>query len=159
MTTVFLLFLVGIVLVAVEILVPGGLLGLVGGLCLLAGVVASFTQFGTGGGVVATVLAFLIGAVTVYMEFVILPKSKLAKKFTMAETVNGRSQPAVADHAAVIGREVVAVTKLAPSGVVTLDGRRYEAYSQSGLTEAGARLKVVDTDNFRLVVTQIKETS
>jgi len=127
--------------------------------CLRAGVVASFTQFGAGGGAIATVLALLIGAATIYMEFVILPKSKLAKKFTMAETVNGRSQPEVADRAAVIGREVVAVTKLAPSGVVALDGRRYEAFSQSGLADVGARLKVVDTDNFRLVVTQIKETS
>jgi hypothetical protein len=40
-----------------------------------------------------------------------------------------------------------------------VDGRRYEAFSQSGLAEAGARLKVLETDNFRLIVTQIKETS
>jgi membrane-bound ClpP family serine protease len=159
MTAIILLFAIGIVLVAVEILVPGGLLGLVGGLCLLAGVVAAFNQFGASGGAIATALALAIGAVTIYAEFVILPKSRLAKKFTMSETVAGRSQPEVADRAAVIGREVVAVTKLAPSGVVTLDGRRYEAFSQSGLAEVGSRLKVVDTDTFRLIVTQIKETS
>jgi membrane-bound serine protease (ClpP class) len=159
MTAIILLFAIGIVLVAVEILVPGGLLGLVGGLCLLAGVVAAFTQFGGFGGTIATALALAIGAVTLYAEFVILPKTRLAKKFTMSETVAGRSQPEVADRAAVIGREVVAVTRLAPSGVVTLDGRRYEAFSQSGLAEAGSRLKVVETDTFRLIVTQIKETS
>ncbi len=159
MTAIILLFAIGIVLVAVEILVPGGLLGLVGGLCLLAGVVAAFNQFGGTGGAIATALALAIGIVTLYAEFVILPKTRLAKKFTMSETVAGRSQPEVADRAAVIGREVVAVTKLAPSGVVTLDGRRYEAFSQSGLAEAGSRLTVVDTDTFRLIVTQIKETS
>ncbi len=159
MTAIIVLFAIGIVLVAFEILVPGGLLGLVGGLCLLAGVVAAFNQFGASGGAIATALALAIGAVTIYAEFVILPKSRLAKKFTMSETVAGRSQPEVADRAAVIGREVVAVTKLAPSGVVTLDGRRYEAFSQSGLAEVGSRLKVVDTDTFRLIVTQIKETS
>lgn len=159
MTAIILLFAIGIVLVAVEILVPGGLLGLVGGLCLLAGVVAAFNQFGGTGGAIATALALAIGIVTLYAEFVILPKTRLAKKFTMSETVAGRSQPEVADRAAVIGREVVAVTKLAPSGVVTLDGRRYEAFSQSGLAEAGSRLKVVETDTFRLIVTQIKETS
>jgi membrane-bound ClpP family serine protease len=159
MTIVIILFVVGLLLVAVEIVVPGGLLGMVGGLCLLAGVVASFSEFGSVGGTVATALALLIGAVTVYLEFVILPKTKLARKFTMAETVAGRSQPEVADRAAVLGREAVAVTRLAPSGIVTVDGRRYEAFSQSGLAEAGARLKVLETDNFRLIVTQIKETS
>ncbi len=159
MTAITVLFAIGIVLVAFEILVPGGLLGLVGGLCLLAGVVAAFNQFGATGGAIASALALLIGAVTIYAEFVILPKTRLAKKFTMSETVAGRSQPEVADRTAVIGREVVAVTKLAPSGVVTLDGRRYEAFSQSGLAEVGSRLKVVDTDTFRLIVTQIKETS
>ncbi len=159
MTAIIVLFAIGIVLVAFEILVPGGLLGLVGGLCLLAGVVAAFNQFGASGGAIATGLALFIGAFTIYAEFVILPKTRLAKKFTMSETVAGRSQPEVADRAAVIGREVVAVTKLAPSGVVTLDGRRYEAFSQSGLAEVGSRLRVVDTDTFRLIVTQIKETS
>lgn len=159
MTAIIVLFAIGIVLVAVEILVPGGLLGLVGGLCLLAGVVAAFNQFGAFGGAIATGLALFIGAATIYAEFVVLPKTRLAKKFTMSETVAGRSQPEVADRAAVIGREVVAVTKLAPSGVVTLDGRRYEAFSQSGLAEVGCRLKVVDADTFRLIVTQIKETS
>jgi len=159
MTAIILLFAIGIVLVAIEILVPGGLLGLVGGLCLLAGVVAAFNQFGASGGAIATALALCIGAVTVYAEFVILPKTRIAKKFTMSETVAGRSQPELADRAAVVGREVVAVTRLAPSGVVTLDGRRFEAFSQSGLAEAGSRLRVVDTDTFRLIVTQIKETS
>jgi membrane-bound ClpP family serine protease len=159
MTAIILLFAIGIALVAVEILVPGGLLGLVGGLCLLAGVVAAFSQFGGTGGAIATALALCIGAATIYAEFVVLPKTRLAKKFTMSETVAGRSQPEVADRTAVIGREVVAVTRLAPSGVVTLDGRRYEAFNQSGLAEAGSRLKVVDADTFRLIVTLIKETS
>ncbi len=159
MTAILVLFAVGILLVAVEIVVPGGLLGLVGGLCLLAGVAASFHQFGSTGGFVATAVAIVIGAVTLYLEFAILPKTAIARKFTMAETVAGRSQPELADRDAVIGATGVAVTRLAPSGIVEVAGKRYEAFSQSGLAEAGGRVKVVDVDNFRIVVTQIKETS
>jgi membrane-bound serine protease (ClpP class) len=77
----------------------------------------------------------------------------------MTETVSSQSQPAIADRAVVVGREAVAVTTLAPSGYVELDGRRYEAFCQSGMATAGARLRVVDVDTFRLVVNQIKETS
>jgi membrane-bound ClpP family serine protease len=158
MTAVLTLFIAGVILVAVELLVPSGLLGVLGGLCLVAGVVTAFVQLGTVGGSAATAIAFVIGAVTLYLEFVLLPKSRLARKFSMTDTVSGRSQPDVADRA-VIGREVVAVTTLAPSGFVDLDGKRYEAFSQSGHVAPGARLRIVELDNFRLVVTQIKESS
>lgn len=158
MTAVLTLFIAAVVLVAVELLVPGGLLGVLGGLCLLAGVATAFVQLGTVGGSVATAIALVIGAVTLYLEFVLLPKSRLARKFSMTETVAGRSQPEVAERA-VIGRDALAVTTLAPSGYVELDGRRYEAFCQSGHVAAGVRLRVVDLDNFRLVVTQIKESS
>lgn len=159
MITVITLFVVGIVLVAVEILVPGGLLGTLAGLFLLGGVATAFVQFGAAGGTLATAVALLIAIGLLYFEFVVLPRTKLAKKFSMTETVAGRSQPEVAERAAVIGREAVAATTLAPSGYVEVDGRRYEAFCQSGHVAPGVRLRVVDLDTFRLVVTQIKESS
>jgi len=156
-TPVIILFAAGVLLVAVEVLVPGAVLGVLGGLCLLGAVVASFLHFGGFGGTVATVVALAIGSITLYLEFVVLPRSRLAKKFSMTETVSSTSQPVVADRAAVVGREAVAVTTLAPGGYVELDGRRYEASCRSGLAAAGTVLRVVDVDTFRLVVTQIKE--
>lgn len=158
MTAVIILFVAGVLLVAVEVLVPGAILGILGGLCLLAGVITAFVQLGVVSGAVASGLALAIGALTIYLEFVVLPKSRLAKKFSMTETVSSQSQPAVADRAVVVGREAVAVTTLAPSGYVELDGRRYEAFCQSGLVETGVRLRIVDVDTFRLIVTQIKES-
>jgi len=155
MMTVIVLFVVGLVLVGVEVLVPGAILGILGGFCLVGGVVAAFVNFGTVGGAVAAVVALAIAAVTLYLEFVVLPKTRLAKKFSMTETVSSRSQPEVADRALVVGREVIAVTTLAPSGYVQLDGRRYEAFSQSGHAVEGTRLRVVEVDTFRLIVTQI----
>jgi membrane-bound serine protease (ClpP class) len=157
MTAVLLLFIAGVLLVAIEVVVPGAVMGVCGGLCLLAGAVTAFVQLGPVGGTIATGVAILIIALTLYLEFVLLPKTALAKKFSMTETVAGRSQPEVADRAAVLGREAVAVTMLAPSGYVELEGRRYEAFCRSGQAAIGARLRVVDLDTFRLVVTQIKE--
>ena len=158
MTLVVTLFAIGTLLVAVEIVVPGGILGVAGGLALAGGVVAAFVEFGSGGGAAATALALVLVSVTIYFEFVVLPKSRLARKFSMASTVTGRSQPEIADRA-VVDQEAVAVTTLAPSGYVELQGRRYEAFSQSGYAPAGSRMKIVDIDNFRVVVTQIKESS
>jgi membrane-bound serine protease (ClpP class) len=159
MTLVFVLFGIGIALMVVEVVIPGGLLGVLAGMALAGGVVAAFVEFGSIGGSVATGLALLIAAVTLYFEFVLLPKTRLARKFSMAETGSGRSQPEVAERDAVLNREALAVTTLAPSGYVELAGRRYEAFCRTGHAVAGSRMRIVDIDNFRLVVTQIKESS
>jgi membrane-bound ClpP family serine protease len=158
MSLVITLFVIGIVLVALEVVVPGAVLGIIGALALCGGVIASFVQFGASGGLAATGLALVIGGITLYLEFVYLPKSRLAKAFSMSTTVDGRSQPEIADAAAVVGREVVALTTLAPSGYVELDGRRYEAACQSGLASAGTRLRVVGVDTFRLIVNPTKSS-
>lgn len=158
MNAVILLFIVGILLVAIEILVPGGLLGILGGLSLLVGVIIAFARFGADVGLMASGLALLIGLITLYLEFVWLPKTRFIRALSMSETVKGRSQPEIADRTVIVGREAVAVTTLAPSGYVEVDGRRYEASCQSGLANAGARLRVVDVETFRLIVTQKKES-
>ncbi len=159
MMLVLVLFGIGIALMVVEVVIPGGLLGTLAGMTLAGGVVAAFLEFGSVGGSIATGLALLIAAVTLYFEFVLLPKTRLARKFSMAETNSGRSQPDVAERDSVLDREAVAVTTLAPSGYVELGGRRYEAFCRSGHAAAGSRMRIVDIDNFRLVVTQIKESS
>lgn len=159
MTLIITLFVLGIILIALEIVVPGAILGIAGGLLLLGGVVASFFEYGVSGGTWATLLALMLGGITIYLEFVYLPKSRLIKALSVSGTVTGSSRPEVADPAAVIGREAMAVTMLAPSGYVEVEGRRYEAASQSGLVQPGTRLRVVGVETFRLIVNPIKTSS
>ncbi len=157
MMAIALFFAAGVLLLALEVVVPGAILGIIGGIALLVGVVISFDQFGFGGGAVAFGAASALVAITLYLEFVLLPRSRLAKMFSMTATVDGQSQPALADRA-VVGRRVVAVTPLTPSGVVELEGRRYEAFARTGHTPAGAQLEVIDLDNFRLIVSKVSTT-
>lgn len=159
MSLIIALFALGIILIALEIVVPGAILGIAGGLLLLGGVIASFVQYGSSGGALATILAIVVGGITLYLEFVYLPKSRLIKAMSVSGTVTGSSRPEIADVAGVMGREVVAITTLAPTGYVELDGRRYEAASQSGLVQPGARLRVVGVETFRLLVNPIKTSS
>ncbi len=154
MTTILLLFGAGLILLALEVVVPGAILGIIGGIFMLIGVITAFSQYGFSGGTWAALAAIVIVGVALYLEFVLLPRSRLAKKFTMDTTVAGTSQPPIADRAAVIGGQAVAVTALAPSGYVEFAGRRYEAYCRSGLVNAGERLDIVDLDNFRLIVSK-----
>ena len=152
MTLILVLFLAGVILLALEVVVPGAILGIIGGILMLIGVVVAFDRFGSSGGALATAVGLGLGGIALYLEFVLLPKSRLAKIFSMTATVAGTSQPAVADRS-LIGKRAVAVTTLAPSGVVECDGRRYEAFARSGLVAAGAAVDVIDLDTFRVIVT------
>lgn len=151
MTLILVLFAVGILLLALEVIVPGGVLGIVGGVSLLGAVLVAFDRFGPGGGAWALAAGLLVTAVALYLEFVLLPRSRLAKALSLTATVSGRSQPPVAE-ASLAGRQGVAVTTLAPTGIVECEGRRYEAFSRSGLIAAGAPVEVTAVETFRILV-------
>ena len=154
MNAILILFLLGVLLLAGEVFVPGAVLGIIGGLCMAAGCVISFIQFGTGGGIAATVLALTLLGLTLYVELVWLPKTRFGKKLIVQSTIGATSQPPLADKENVLGKIAEAATPLVPSGYVLVEGRRYEAYSRSGHAAKGAQLRVVGLDNFRLIVTK-----
>jgi membrane-bound serine protease (ClpP class) len=154
MSVILTLFAAGILLLAFEVIVPGAILGILGTVMIIIGVAVSFNQYGTDGGLVATAAALVLTGLTLYLEFVLLPKSRVAKKLSLTDTVAGTSQPEVADRKSVVGRQAVAITALVPSGYVELDGRRYEAFARDGMAQTGERLDVIDVDNFRLIVSK-----
>jgi len=149
MNAVILCFVVGILLLGLEIFMPGAIMGVIGGLALLAGSIVAFQTLGVTEGIIATILAVLTVALTLYLEFVVLPKSAFGK----ALSVRSPSKPPVADGVAgLIGRSGVTETILAPTGYVVIDGVRHEALSESGLIAKGVTVRVVHTDSFRLTV-------
>jgi membrane-bound serine protease (ClpP class) len=152
MSLIVALFVIGAALLAVEVFVPGGILGVLAGIALLAGVVLAFVEHGSTGGWSAFAAALAITFLTLWFEFVILPKTPWGRKLFLNASVKGASQPPLAERDAVVGQAGVADTTLAPSGYVVVAGKRYEAFSRSGLITKGEALRVVELDNFRLIV-------
>lgn len=154
MNAILILFLLGVLLLAGEVFVPGAVLGILGAISMLAGCVISFLQLGTAGGVLATAVALVLLGLTLYIELIWLPKTRFGKKLIVQTTVGATSQPPLADKDSVVGKSAEAMTPLVPSGYVLVEGRRYEAYSQSGHIPKGTQLRVSGLDNFRLIVTK-----
>jgi len=152
LSAVILLFACGILLLALEVIVPGAVLGIVGAILLMVGVGLSFDRFGAEGGALASAAALLIGGVAFYFEFVLLPRSRLARKFSMTATVAGTSQPAVAD-ASLVGRRAVAATTLAPSGLIEFASQTFPGIPGSDGTTDKFAVEVVGFDTFRVIVT------
>jgi membrane-bound ClpP family serine protease len=152
MTLVVLLFAVGILFIAVEVIIPGGILGAIGGLLMFVGCAVSFSEFGTWGGILALAVAFLLGGLALFFEFRILPKTAIGRRAFLTTEVTGVSAALGKEALDLIGHPAEALTMLSPSGYVRVNGERYEAFSQSGQIPAGAMLDIVGADNFRLIV-------
>jgi membrane-bound ClpP family serine protease len=151
-TLIILLFTIGLILLAAEVLVPGGILGGAGGLALLAGCIVSFIELGASGGLIAVVAAMLAAFVVFYIQFRLLPKTRIGKRFFLKREITATSTALQDSARDLIGKAALSATVLSPSGYVTIDGKRYEAVSQSGQIAPGSELEVVDANHFQLTV-------
>jgi membrane-bound ClpP family serine protease len=152
MTLILTLFSAGIVLLAADLFISGLTLAIVGGLAMFSATVLTYRDFGFTAAVLAGGAAVGLLGLAVYLELVWLPKSRFGRGLVVQSTVSATSQPPPAVAAEVVGRPAEAATTLAPSGLVIVDGRRYEAFCQSGHAAKGTALHVVAVDNFRLIV-------
>lgn len=155
MTTILLLFVLGIVLLALDLFLPGIILSACGTLAMLAGTAQAFALYGVGGGLLAFFTGAVLLTVAMYVEYGLLPKTRLGKKFFLHTEVQGTSQAPAAETAALTGREGIALTPLMPTGQIEIEGRRYEALSLDGHVARGARLKVTGAQNFSLTVIKL----
>ncbi len=154
MTLVILLFAIGIVLIAVEVIVPGGILGTLGGLMMFGGCVMAFLDFGNLGGLIAILTAFTLGGLALFLEFRYLPRTRIGRRAFLHSQVTGVSAALGSEACDLIGQPAEALTMLSPSGYVSVGGRRYEAFCQSGQVPAGSLLEITGADSFRLIVTR-----
>ena len=154
MTLIILLFAIGLLLLVVEVIVPGGILGTAGGLLMFGGCVAAFVKYGMAGGLIALAVALAATAVTFYIEFRVLPRTAVGKRAFLQKEITGVSAAFGDEARDLIGKSAVALTILSPSGYIQIDGKRYEAFCQSGQVAAGTPLEVTGADNFRLIVTK-----
>lgn len=156
MTLIILLFALGILLLAVEVIVPGGILGSIGGLLMFGGCIAAFMRYGTGGGILAVTVAAVLTILAFYIEFRVLPKTSIGRKAFLTSEITGVSSAFGEEARDLIGKSAEALTMLSPSGYIMVDGKRHEAFCQSGQVPAGTALEVTGADNFRLIVSETK---
>lgn len=163
------LFVVGIVLIILEIFViPGfGVSGVMGIICLVAGLVFSmvgnigFDFSSIPGGVIANRLMIVLVAIAIAFPLSIWLGKKLFESTlfgglalrTEENTDEGYTVAGEREQS-LIGSEAVCATILRPAGKVTINGRYYDAVAQIGYIEKGETVKVVDYVNGSLVVTK-----
>ncbi|MGJ8652145.1 MAG: NfeD family protein [Opitutaceae bacterium] len=154
MTAIVGFIVAALVLVFFEIILPGGVLGVLAALCVVVATWLGFDEFGALGGIGIFVGSCLVIAATAFIEFKLLAKTSLGKGFFLKASITGHSNESKADDS-ILGKEGTALTRLNPSGKVAIEGQSYEAYSQDGYIESGEFITVVKKDNFKLIIRKL----
>jgi membrane-bound serine protease (ClpP class) len=166
-----LLFIAGIILLAVEIFaLPGfGVPGILGAVLILSGLTLSMVDnvgfelstFRLDGLLVAffTVIsaAFLSIISSFWLGRKVLTTPQLFGNLALNTTqkVSEGYVSAVSEYTGMIGKEGIAYSILRPSGKVELEGDIYDATAETGYIEAGSRVKVVRYATSQLIVRKI----
>ena len=154
MSTIIGLLVAAFVLVFFEVILPGGILGIIAALCVILASWFAGAEYGAGIGVLTYAGSSAAIGILVFIEFKLLARTSLGSAFFLKSSVTGHSNIAPAE-AAIIGREGIALTRLNPSGKVAIDGQSYEAHSQDGYIEADQLILVVAQDNFKLIIKKL----
>ena len=157
MTAILWLIFAALVLIFFEVLLPGGILGLIAAGCIIAATVIGVQEYGVFVGATVFVGSMVACLILTVVEFKLFAKSKYGRRFFLSgsQRRGDGDAPDAAEPDTVIGKTGEALTRLNPSGKIAIDGRSYEAWSRDGYLEAGTKVEILSRDNFKLIVKPI----
>ncbi len=152
--TIVLLLVVGYLLLLTEFFTPGLILGTLG---LAAVSYGCYLAFGLGplwgAAAIALSLVATVGGV------IVLSRSKAARRLVLSSE-EGKAWKAQAEGIeALRGKEGRTLTKLRPSGMAEIEGRRVDVVADSEFLDAGVAIRVCDVEGNRIVVEELSSKS
>jgi membrane-bound ClpP family serine protease len=150
-----LLLALGLGLAVLEVLLPsGGLLGFLAVAAILGAIVVGFVQ-SMAAGLLLSVAALVAVPVIVAMALRWWPHTPIGRRILLGvpkEQDILPDSPKVRDLKALVGRVGRAKSQMLLSGAVMIDGRTYDAMSESQPIEAGQMVRVVQVRGTEIVV-------
>lgn len=147
------LFLAGLILLAVEIFVtPGfGLTGISGLILILASIYFLFPNFDAAMIGIATVLVLSIAGFIIMLKF--FGSSALSRRIALGESQTVEAgYRAQSDRKELLNKKGKTVTPLRPAGIVEIDGERIDVVSEGRFIEKGVEVMVTKIAGNRIVV-------
>jgi len=156
MTTILFLSVIGIVAVIAELVLPGGILGVIGAICLLGAVVATFITHGATAGTIALAAVVAIGLLSLRIWMRFFHRLPFTKQLVLNETVGVDEQ--VSMRASLVGRTGISLTELMPSGRADIGGEKLDVMAEGSAIRRGATIIIVETRGPSVMVRETKES-
>jgi membrane-bound ClpP family serine protease len=149
------LLLLGVGCIVLEMFVPsGGLLGLLATLSILGAILLAFLSGPIPGLVMTLTVTFLIpGLLAVAVKY--WPETPLGRLILLRRPKSDDVLPLTEAYRSLqqlVGKHGIAKSRMLPSGVVSIEGKSYDAVSNGLPIEPGQNVRVIGLDTQRLVV-------
>ena len=137
---IILLFVAGIVLIILETMIPGLVVGIVGGGLVIYSLVEAYSY----GGMLFALSLFFVGLAI--LPFFI---KKGFNKVKLKKTLNGK---AIDSPDELMGKTGTLLTPLRPVGQALIEGKRLDVFPDHGDISVGQNVRVVRVDGSRIFV-------
>lgn len=153
------IFIIGLVLLLLEFFVPGGIVGIIGGVLIIISLLfagASVTHMAYS--IIIAMFIAVIGMV-ILMKFFGKKLHVFNKLVLRDATTTEEGYVSNMNRVELIGCVGEAVTPLRPAGVIIIDNERIDAVSEGSYIDKGKQVEVIKVEGSRIVVREsIKKT-
>jgi membrane-bound serine protease (ClpP class) len=148
------LLVAGFLLIILEIFLPGGVIGTVGVLLLLAGSVLCFHMYGAAVGTTVLVGSLVAATLIIYLGYKMIRRSRMSKNIFLesAESTEAGFSASDQELKGLVGAVGVAESDLRPAGIADFSDHRVSVVTEGDYIHAGERIRVVEVESNRVVV-------
>ncbi|CAG9619361.1 NfeD family protein [Sutcliffiella rhizosphaerae] len=151
------LFVIGVVLIVLELFVPGGILGILG----LGAVIVSFflaTDDIAGMGLSLLIAMIVTVAVMILMFTVFRKRIRLFDRIVLRDSTNSeQGYVSNVSRIELVGQEGVTLTPLRPAGTAVFNSdERFDVVTEGNFIGANKKIRVIKAEGSRIVVREIQ---
>jgi membrane-bound serine protease (ClpP class) len=149
--SIVVLVIVGFLMLAAEVFVPGMVLGLLGGLCLSGAVIVAFLYYDalTGSIVFAGVCVVTVAGFFAWMSA--FPNTAIGRRI-MLQKSHGKGVGGRGSSSELLGAQGRSLTPLRPAGTAFIGGRKVDVVAESDFIASDEPIVVVREEGLRTVV-------
>jgi membrane-bound ClpP family serine protease len=151
---IYTLWMFGLVLIFLEFYLPGAVLGICGGVLLLASI--AFFAMKYGADLPTFIYVFCVGlsfAAVIWFALWLIPRGRKGGIYSNASQ---EGYVASSFDPETIGKKGIVVSDLKPGGYISVDGKQSQALSESGYISEGEEVIVLRGEGESLIVRKMK---
>lgn len=149
-TGIITLFIIGLIAIAVELFIPGAIIGLCGAGCVVTSIIFAYIY-------VSNLLGhILLGLGICFIPVFFVSWYKLLSK-TFSVKASEKDFSSARDRLDdLLSEEGIALTTLRPSGIANIKGSKIDVISEGEMISKNTRIKVIDVKGNRIIVKPVK---
>jgi membrane-bound serine protease (ClpP class) len=150
----FYLYFIGLLMVCLEIFIPGGIVGAIGIISVASSFWIAYTKISTVFGLYFVSIGLIVAMFCIFLSVKLFPRTKFSEKLFLRSNESDFKSTDI-KFKSLEGEEGVALTKLRPAGIANIDGRKISVVAEGTFLNKGVKIKVMKVEGNRIVVREI----